>query len=120
MSFYKLVQFLKNYINPEEVDGLIEICSYTTWIWLNKLGYSYEDVYKDVFVDWHKQPDIVKDCVNFLKVIKDLKPYIVKFEEDKTMKPEIYPNNCIVEDSNWRSVIRITHDKYIFFANNGV
>ncbi len=43
---------------------------------------------------------MVKDCANFLKVIKDLKPYIVEFKEDKIMKLKVYPNNCTVESPN--------------------
>lgn len=31
LSFYKLVQFLKNYINPQEVETSITIYSYAVW-----------------------------------------------------------------------------------------
>lgn len=36
---------------------------------------------------------MVEDCANFLKVINNLKPYIIEFEEDGTMKAKIYLNN---------------------------
>lgn len=63
---------------------------------------------------------MMEDYANFLKVIEDLKFYMVEFKEDETMKPKVYLNNYIVEDPNQRLVIIITHDKYIFFVNNGV
>lgn len=41
-----------------------------------------QDVGKDVFIDEHERPDVVEDRANFLKVMEDLKPYIVEFKED--------------------------------------
>lgn len=78
----------------------IEICLQTAQTCLNKLGYEYKDVCKNVFIDRHKQSGVVEDCANFLKVIKDLKPYMVEFDQDGTMKLKIYLNDCIVEGSN--------------------
>ena len=63
---------------------------------------------------------MVEDCVSFLKVIEDLKPYIVEFKLDKTMNSKIYPNNYIVESSNQQLVIIIIDNKYTFFANNDI
>lgn len=40
---------------------------------------------------------MIEDDINFLKVINDLKSYIVEFKEDRTMKPKMYPNNYIVK-----------------------
>ena len=74
MSFYKLVQFLKAYVNPEKIEVPIEICSYTAQSWLNKLGYEYKDICKNIFIDRHKQFDVIEDRANFLKVLEDLKP----------------------------------------------
>ncbi len=34
---------------------------------------------KDVFVDGHEQTDVVEDRKNFLKKMKELKPYMVEF-----------------------------------------
>ncbi len=58
--------------------------------WLGKLGYEYKDVRKDVFVDKCKPSDIVENRKNFLKKMEKLKPYVVEFEEDGTMKPKVY------------------------------
>lgn len=56
---------------------LIQVCLYTIWSWLNKLGYEYKDVCKDIFIERYKQLNLVKDCANFLKIMEDLKSYIV-------------------------------------------
>lgn len=62
---------------------------------------------------------MMEDCANFLKVIKDLKPYMVEFEEDGTLKPKVYLDDYRVEDPNQCPIIIITHDKCIFSANDG-
>lgn len=75
---------------------------------------------KDVFVDKHKQSDIVKYCKKFFKKIGEFKPYIVKFEENSIMKPKVYPSDCIVGGDNWRTIIVIIYNKYTFFTKDGV
>lgn len=87
---------------------------------MNKLGYKYKNIYKDVFIDGYEWPKIVEDHTNFLKVMKDLKLYMIEFEEDKTMKLKVYPHNYIIEDPNWHPFMIITYNKCIFFANNDV
>lgn len=90
------------------------------WSWLNKLGYKYKDVYKNVFINEHKQLDMVKNCINFLKVMKNLKLYMIEFQEDETIKPKEYLHGSKVEGPNWHSVIIITHDECIFFTNDNI
>ena len=51
LDIYKLVQFLKEYVNPEGIETPIVTCSRTAQIWLRKLGFVYKEVRKDVFVD---------------------------------------------------------------------
>ena len=77
----------------------------------------YKNV-KDIFLDKHKQSDIVEDCVNFLKKMEEYKSYIVEFFEDDAMKPKIYLFNYTISDKNCQAIIVITHNKYIFFGNN--
>ncbi len=120
MSFYKLVQFLKNYVSPQGVETLIIICLRTAQSWLCKLGYVYKDVCKDVFVDGHEQSDVVEDRANFLKKMEELKPYMFEFFEDGAMKPKVYPSNCVVGGKNRQPIIVITHDECTFSANDGV
>lgn len=75
---------------------------------------------KNVFVDKHKRADVVEDCKTFLKKLKELKPYMVEFEEDDTMKSKVYPPNCTVGVDERRLIIVITYDKCTFPANNGI
>ena len=75
---------------------------------------------KNVFVDRHEQSDVVKDWKNFLQKIEELKPYIVEFEENNAIKPKVYLANYAVRGNNRRQVIIITHNEYIFPANNGI
>lgn len=104
LSSYKLVQFLKNYVNPQGVETPIIFRSHRVRRWLCKLGYEYKDVHKDVhkdvFVDGHEQTDVVEDRKSFLKKMKELKPYMVDFYENGAMKPKTYPPNCAVKGEN--------------------
>lgn len=120
MNSYKLVQFLKTYVNLQGIEILIIICLYTIQKWLGKLGYKYKDVQKSVFIDGHEQCDIVKDYKEFIRKMKELKPYMIEFKEDSVMKNKIYLSNCGVRGENQQSVILITNDKCTFFANDNI
>ena len=61
LSSYKLVQFLKEYVNPKGIETPIVICSCTARTWLRKLGFLYKKVHKDVFIDGHERTDMVED-----------------------------------------------------------
>lgn len=98
----------------------IVICSRTTRKWLCKLGYENKDVHKDVFIDGHEQPDVVKDRSVFLNKMEELKPYIVEFDENSAMKPKIYLLDYAVKGNHWQPIIVITHDECIFSTNNGI
>lgn len=91
-----MVQFLKNYVNPQGMETPIVIRSRTAQTWLCKLGYVYKDVRKDVFVDRHERSDVIEDRASFLKRMEELKPFIVEFNQDGVMKPKIYPFDCAV------------------------
>lgn len=75
---------------------------------------------KDVFVDGHERLDVVEDRANFLKKMEELKPFLVEFSEDGTMKSKIYAFDCVVWVEDSRPIILITHDECIFLANNGI
>ena len=107
-------------MSPEGVEIPIVIRSRTARNWLRKLGYEYKDVRKDVFVDGHERSDVVEDRKNFLQKMEELKPYIVEFEENGTMKPKIYPSDCAVGGNDRRPIIVITHDECTFSANDGI
>lgn len=119
LNLYKLVQHLKEYINPEGMEAPVVICSRTAQVWLNRLGFEYKDVKKDVFIDRHERSDVVKDCTRFLKMMEELKPFMVEFEANGNIKPKVYPPSCIVGGDECRPIIVITHDECTFSANDG-
>lgn len=120
MSSYKLVQYLKGYVNPEGITNPIEIKSCTTQKWLHCLRFEYKDVKKNVFIDGYKRSDVIKDRKRFLKKMEELKPYLVEFNKDSTMKEKNYSANCAVDSCDCRPVIMITHDEYTFSANDEI
>lgn len=75
---------------------------------------------KDVFVDGHERSDVIKDRASFLKRMEELKPYMVEFNQDRVMKPKVYPFDCAVGGENRRPVVVITHNECTFSANDRV
>lgn len=96
MSSYKLVQYLRDYVNLEGEKFPIEIKSRIGWNWFHWLGFKYKDIKKDVFVDKHEQTDMVEDQKRFLKKMKKLKSYMVEFNENGIIKDKKYLLNYIV------------------------
>lgn len=84
------------------------------------MEYKYKDIHKDMFIDRHKWPDVVKDCKVFPNKIEELKLYMVEFDKNDAMKPKVYPSNCTVGGNYWQSIIVITHNKYTFSVNNKI
>lgn len=111
---------MRDYVNLEGVQSPIEIKSRTARNWLHKLGFEYKDVKKDVFVDGHERPNVMENCKKFLSTMKDLEPYLVKFEEDGSIKTKEYPDDCAVGRDKRRPVIVITDDECTFSANDGI
>jgi hypothetical protein len=87
--------------------------------WLNKFGFRWREVRKNVFIDGHEREDVVKYRKSFLATIQGLLPYMVEFNEDGTMKSKEYPEDCRIGGQNRRPIIFITHDESIFSANDG-
>lgn len=77
---------MKIYINLQGEKISITICSYIIQRWLGWPGYKYKNLGKDIFINRYKWSDVVEDCKIFLEKIKELKPNIVKFEENNVMK----------------------------------
>ena len=73
-----------------------------------------------MFVDGHERPDVVEDRERFLKTMEELKPYMVDFNEDGTMKDKEYPLDCAVGGGIRRPIIVITHDECTFSANDSI
>ena len=51
--------------------------------------------------------------------MKDLKRYLVEFEEDGSMKTKEYPDNCAVREDKRHHVIVITYNECTFLVNDG-
>ena len=120
MSSYKLVQFLKTYVNPQGEEIPITIRSRTAQGWQDRLGYEYNDVRKDVFINTHERSDVMEDRKNLLGRMEELKLYMVEFEKNGVMKEKIYLPDCAVHSPNRHPIIVLTHDGYTFSANNGI
>ncbi len=73
---------------------------------------------KDVFVDEHEWFDMVKKREQFLRTMKELKPYLVEFEENGIMKAQNYPLYCKVKSKKHWPIIVITNDECIFSSND--
>ncbi len=73
-----------------------------------------------MFINRYEQSDVIEDCKVFLNKIKELKPYIVELDEDNIIKPKVHPLDCAVKGNNWRPIIVITHNEYIFSTNDGI
>lgn len=56
----------------------------------------------------------------FLSTMKDLEPYLLEFDKDRSMKKKKYLNNCTIEGNKHWPVIIITHNECIFFINNKI
>lgn len=73
-----------------------------------------------MFVNEHEQPNIVEDCKRFLKTMKELKLYMVKFKKDSTIKNKKYPLDCAVNGKIRQPIIIIIHNKCSFSENDGI
>ena len=62
LSSYKLVQFLKTYVNPQGKEIPITIRSLIAQRWLS---YEYKNERNDVFIDRYERSNLVKDCKIF-------------------------------------------------------
>ena len=119
LSFYALVAHLKAYINPEGTKNSVTICSKTARKWLNKLGYRYRHIGKNVFVDSHEQSDVIEDRKKFVKTMEEIEPYLVEFDTEGKMLPKAYPSDCAVGKEIRRPIIIITYDECTFSSNDG-
>lgn len=73
-----------------------------------------------MFIDGHKQPKVIENQNCFFTKIKELKSYMVKFNEDGTMKAKNYLVDYIVREKKWCLIIIMTYDRYTFFVNDRI
>lgn len=78
-------------MNRDGTPNPIQIRSRTARKWLNKLGYTFRLVGRNVFIDGHERPDVIKARTDFLHTLKDLEPYLVEFDENGRIMDKAYP-----------------------------
>jgi hypothetical protein len=138
LASYKLAKFVSEYIeksrpdliaesgNVQEIEQAIvsgtgrktRICSRTARRWLRRLGFSWKEIRKGIFIDGHERPDVVEYRKEFLKEMWRLSAYFVEFTQDGQMMEKIYPADCQVGEPG-APIIVITHDESIFSASDG-
>ena len=111
MAHFK--QYIEDFILPERVEIQKTISIRITERWLHILGYKYEGYRKDIYHDGHEREDVVTYRKEFLKVMKELEQRMARYkgEEMDTIPPILRPEE--------RELILITHDKCIFYTNDG-
>ncbi len=111
---------MTKYVNLEGIEIPVVICSYIVQTWLCKLGFVYKEICKNVFIDGYKRSNVVEDQNCFLTKMEKLKPYIIEFNEDGTIKAKDYLLNAAIGGKECYPIIEITHDECTFSANVGI
>ncbi len=62
------------------------------------------DAPKNVFIDRHERSDMVKYYNRYWKEIEAIKPYLIEFKGDSSMKSKVYLKKCAVRDTNWQPI----------------
>ena len=102
--------------NSHEVSQLRsrQIRARTARRWLKKMGFSFGEVKKDVYVDGHEREDVVKyRNEEFLPAWKEFSRRMVVFKEDGTWEKPLglHPDE--------KPLVLITQDESTFNANDG-
>ena len=61
--------------------------------------------------------DVIENKVEILKIMKNLKSYLIELKENTTIKPYIHHKTCQVEREDCKPIIYFTDNKFIFAAN---
>ena len=81
----------------------------------------YKDIQKDVFVDKYKKPNEIKNNTNLLKIMEELKSFLMELNENDIMQSKIYLSSYIVEGEDFQLIIIMTYaNKYTFLRNNRI
>ncbi|RPA76037.1 hypothetical protein BJ508DRAFT_213928, partial [Ascobolus immersus RN42] len=94
--------------------------------WLNRLGFQWKDVRKNVYIDGHERFEVKEYRKEFLEKIKFLKPFFAYFEDGHVKHPEgTAPFSIGNEGADGainlrRPIIPVTHDESTVNANDGI
>lgn len=91
---------MKKYVNLENIPNFIDIKSYITCNWPYKIGFKYKNLKKEILIDNYERLNIIKDCENFLKMIKKLKLSFIKFIKNGSIKDKKCLFNCVIGGKN--------------------
>ena len=106
-------QYIEDFIFPEHTGTRKTISIRTANRWLHTLGYRYEGYRKGVYLDGHEREDVVAYRKEFLKIMKELEQQMARYEGEEM---EAIPP---VLRSGEQELILVTHDKCIFYTNDG-
>ncbi|RPA79191.1 hypothetical protein BJ508DRAFT_363381 [Ascobolus immersus RN42] len=87
--------------------------------WLHKLGYSWKDIRKGVYIDGHEREDVVEYRAKFVEQMQNIfdSGLLVRLDEETgeviMPKPENIPNGR-------KPIMLFTHDESTFNANDGI
>lgn len=101
-------------MNLKYIPNSIKIKSCIAYNLFYIFGFKYKNVKNDILIDKYKKLNIIQDYKNFLKGVKQLKLYFIKFKKKRIRKNKKYPLNYIIESVNQRLVIIIIYNKSVF------
>ncbi|RPA74773.1 hypothetical protein BJ508DRAFT_195691, partial [Ascobolus immersus RN42] len=85
--------------------------------WLHKLGYSWKDILKGVYIDGHEREDVVQYREAFVQRMQTIyeSGLLLKLDPDsgEVIWPEVVPEGC-------KPIVLLTHDESTFNANDGI
>lgn len=77
-------------------------------------------MHKNIIINRYKKPNIIKDCINFLRKIKKFKLFLIRFNKNSNIRFKVNFFNYIVGSKNSQLIIIIIYNKYIFSTNNKI
>ena len=113
------VDKFKKYIEQEVFSSVgIEnkklISNTTVCVWLKHFGWTFHIGAKDIYYDEYEQSDVLEYWQEFLAEMKQLEQWMPKPSDDDIMIL-IEPN---LNEGDKRHIL-VTHDKSVFYANDG-
>ena len=110
------VKFIEDKIIPDlGIKEKITISHTTAREWLKILGWEYKDHSKNIYFDGHECEDVVEDRRRFLQQWAELQKRMITYEGEN-LDQKILP----VLSPDVSKIVPITHDKSVFYANNGI
>ncbi|CAG8553220.1 15470_t:CDS:2 [Cetraspora pellucida] len=108
------IQYVNDYILPECIGGFQKkICLQIVERWLDILGCKCREYKKRIYFDGHEREDVVVYRSVFLDRLRTLEQRIAIYEGESMIKV------LSVLNKEEQELVFVTHDKCIFYSNNG-